>query len=139
MVRIVIDVNPWLPQGNANEETSVAGLRFHFDAAVMFLNDAHDGVEAEAGAFANGLGGEEGIEDARFDFRRNAWAVVADLDANGVKVAAGTDAEFALAVHGVDSVVDEIGPNLVEFAPESADAREIGSVVARNGYALLQP
>src|SRR6187397_2644406 len=58
-----------------------AGLRIDLDRSSMLLD--HDVVadgEAEAGAFAGRLGGEEGIEDLLAHVGRNAGAVVADTD-----------------------------------------------------------
>ena len=48
----------------------------------MILDDFLSGGEAEAGAFAGFLGGEEGFEDALAILRGDAAAVVADGDDN---------------------------------------------------------
>ena len=51
------------------------------DFAAGFLNDAVADAEAEAGAFADGLGGEEGIEGAIQVAEAGAGIVEADEDA----------------------------------------------------------
>ena len=59
------------------------GLGLHPKVAVVLLDDDPAGqVQAEAGALAERLGGEERIEDVLDDVRGDAGAVVADLDAN---------------------------------------------------------
>ena len=50
----------------------------HVDAAAVLLDDAVDGGESEAGALADGLGGEEGLEDVFDHVGLHAAAVVAD-------------------------------------------------------------
>ena len=50
-------------------------------------------------------------------------AGVGDLDDDRVAVGAGADRQRALAVHGVDGVVDEVGPDLVELAGVGVDLR----------------
>src|SRR6266487_3719323 len=72
--------------------------------------------EAEAGAFADGLGGVAGLEDVGADGVGDTWSGVADLDQSAVAVAAGPDRQGAVAVHGVDGVVDQVGPDLIQLA-----------------------
>src|SRR3546814_1088826 len=52
------------------------------DAAAVGAHHAVADREADAGALADRLGGEEGIEDARADFGRHAGAAVAHGDAH---------------------------------------------------------
>src|SRR5580704_14468356 len=75
-------LNRTLSQGEPHAKAGVPGLRFDLDAASMFLYNSLDGVEAEAGSLSDGLGGEEGFEDVRFDLRRNPRTVVANLNHN---------------------------------------------------------
>ena len=62
------------PEGGA-----FAGRGAHLDLAGVFLDDAVAYREAQAGAASGGFGGEEGIEDARQIFARNARARVGRL------------------------------------------------------------
>ena len=84
----------------------------------MFFYDALDGVEAETGALSDALGGEKRFEDMGADVRWNSRTVVDDLDHDPLVIAIRADFQFALAIHGVDRIVDQVGPNLVEFAAE---------------------
>ena len=62
-------------QENA-ERRALAEFAFDFDPAFVLLDDAVNRGEAEAGAFAEFLGGEKRLENARDIFRRNAHAGV---------------------------------------------------------------
>src|SRR3569833_1320889 len=74
-------------------------------------------VEAEARALTEGFGGEEGGEDAIDDLVGDARAVVADLDPNHVVgFPFGSQRQRAVAVHRLNRVVDDVGPDLVEIA-----------------------
>src|ERR1700693_692975 len=101
----------------------------------MLANNAHHCIEAEAGPFANLFGGEKGVEDAGLNFGGNAGTVISDFDDGIVEFARGVDSEFAFAIHGIDGIVNEVGPDLIEFATITADARQVGSVFADNGDA----
>ena len=59
---------------------AAADLRFHFDAAVVILDDLLDDGQALAGAAALTFGGEKRLEDLVLVFPADAEAVVADLD-----------------------------------------------------------
>src|SRR5580700_7822560 len=105
---------------------------------MMFADDAHDGVEAETGAFANFFCGEKGVEDAGLNFGGNAGTVIANFDDGIVEFARGVDSEFTFAIHGIDGVVNEVGPDLIEFAAIATNARQVGSVFTDNGDAGFQ-
>src|SRR3546814_13019591 len=101
------------------------------DVAAGLLHDAIDGGEAEAGAGADLLGREEGLEDAVDDIRRDAGAGVLHLNAGVVPrrhglvlplarplhpLVAGPHGQPAASVHGaprVDRAVDETLPYLL--------------------------
>ena len=57
----------------------------------MAVDDPVDDRETEPGALAHVLGGEERIPDPRQDLRRDALAVVLDLDLDGARIAVGVD------------------------------------------------
>jgi hypothetical protein len=59
------------------EGAALAEGAFDFDEAAGFFGDALDDGQAQAGAFAAGLGGEEGLEDAGQEVRGDAGAGVA--------------------------------------------------------------
>ena len=81
-------------------------------------------ISPRPGAGADGFGGEEWLEHVRLDVRGNAGTVIHDFNDQLIVLAAGADANFAGAMDRVDGVVNEIGPNLIEFAAVSHDARD---------------
>ena len=62
------------------EGRAFADGRLDGDIAACLVDNAMDRGETEAGAGADVLGGEEGLEDMRQGFRRNAGAAVLDID-----------------------------------------------------------
>src|SRR5579863_7937762 len=100
---------------------------------MMLLHDANGGIQSEAGAIADAFGGEERIENPVLNFRRDAWAVVANLDDHRVELAAGADSQFAVSVHGVDSIVDQVRPYLIQFTAIRADPRQFSIIITGNG------
>ena len=94
----------------------VAGFRAHLNIASVLLHDTPNRVKAEASAFANSLGGKERFEDMRLYLGRNSRSVVGDFNYHTVVFAIRSDSKPALASHSIDGVVDDIRPNLIEFA-----------------------
>ncbi len=107
------------------------------DGAAVLLDDAMHDAEAQAGADAYGLGGVEGVEDVGLAVERDAAAVVADADAEvGSVFAVGerflgprADADAAVLWDGVDGVVEQIGPDLVEAGAVGMEERKVGGEV----------
>ena len=96
---------------------------FDLNPALMLLNDAVNRGEAEASAFANFLGGEKRLKDARNVFRWDAASGVGFADADetpdprlGLAPDMGfvhfndgdADGELAAARHGVERIDVEI-------------------------------
>src|SRR5262245_58550536 len=104
----------------------------------MLLDNPVDGVQPQSGALALRLGGEEGFEDATLNFWRNAGAVIADFDENVIWLGRRANPQVALAVHRVDRVDDQVGPDLIERAAVSGNARQVVGVFADHRYAALQ-
>ena len=93
-------------------------------------DDVAADIQPQARARSGRLGGEERIEDPRLDLFGNAGTVVLDLDHHpGFGGFRPYDqppvGDFG---HGVDGVVDQVGPYLVQFAPERLDPRQIAFV-----------
>src|SRR3712207_6817638 len=100
-------------------------------AAMPPDHDAPGDVEAEPGAPADLLRREERLEDAGPDLARHPGPRVADLDHHAVIAhAPGPHREGAAATHGIDGVVDEVGPHLVELCRIGDERREAAVVVA---------
>ena len=67
------------------------------------------------GALADGLRGEERLEDPRSDLVGDARALVLEVDAEAVPVPAPRDADGAALRHRLQGVVDEVGHHLLQL------------------------
>ena len=99
-------------------KTRVAGFRADLNIAPVLLHNSLNRVEAEPGAFPNSLGGEERFEDVRLYVGRNSRTVIGDLNHDAIVLAIGSNSKLAFATHGVDGIVDDVGPNLIQLAAE---------------------
>src|ERR1700685_4814540 len=109
-------VRQGLSHGGPDLETRVAGLRTQLNISAVLLNNSLDRVQAQARASPHSFGREKRFKDVGLYLFRNSWTVVADLDYYATVIAIGSGAQFALAVHRVNRIIDNVGPDLVEFA-----------------------
>ncbi len=85
------------------------------DATAVFIDEVFGDPEADACADVF-FGGEEGIEDARQVFRRDAEAIVADGDGGGFVVANDFDFDDAAGSRKcIAGVGDDVGEDLAEI------------------------
>jgi len=89
------------------------------------LDEPPDDVEAQARSLPGRLRREERLEDPVADVGGNAGAVVGDPDDDFSVLAAGDDLDTARFRDGVERVVDQVSPDLVQLAGEAADARQV--------------
>src|SRR5690242_3026128 len=123
--------------GNSHLEPRVSGNRLYADEPAHFLDDAMNYIEAEAGSFAHALGGKKRLKDARLYFRWDARAIVGDLHEHVLIFAHRTHDQLALFFHGVDGVVDEVCPHLIQLAAVGHHLWQVGGKFARNHDAAL--
>src|SRR5262249_1698372 len=110
-------------------EDGLAGPRVGGDLAVVALDDDAAGdVKAQPGALAGFLGGVERLERPGQYLGRHSAAGVGDLDDNVPGDCSCRDAERSVGVHGVDGVVDDVRPRLVEVGRVRLDVRHAGAV-----------
>ena len=119
-------------------------LAIDVQEATMLANDAVDGGEAQAGAFADILGGEEGLEDAIEGGRVHSGSGVGDGE-HGVAAGlgmlvsrkvdliernfSGFDDEAAAFGHGVAGIDAQVHDDLFDLGGIGADDREIRSQI----------
>ena len=111
------------------------------DGAAILLDDAMHDAQAEASAYADGLGGVEGVEDLGLAFDGDAGAVVADADAEvsllftvGERfLCPGANADATALRDGVDGVVEEIGPDLIEAGAFGVEEGKVGGEIFFEG------
>ena len=106
-----------------NDEVGAAGLRGEVNGSAVLLDDAMDDSEAEACAYADGLGCVKGVEDVCLNVERDSAAVIADANAKASSwlILTGdrflcpcADGNTAMLWNGVYGVVEKIGPDLIE-------------------------
>src|SRR5262249_34025748 len=111
-------VNGPFRQREPHLKTCVAGFRTDLNRAPMLLHNSQCGVESEACALADCLSSKEGLKDVRLNVGRNSRTIVGDFNHHAIVFAIGSHSKFAFAAHRVDSVVDNVGPHLIQFATE---------------------
>src|SRR5258708_14191102 len=87
---------------------------------------------------SNSLCCKERLEDVGLHLGRNSWSVIANLNYNATVVAVGSNSQLSFSAHGIDGIVDDVGPHLVEFAPERIHQQRYPLVVALYSHSLLQ-
>src|SRR5947209_20455771 len=103
----------WNLDRDTHRKASIARHRIDRHLPMHAGNDAIDEVEPQAGAFPHAFGGKKRLKDARLHIRWDAGTIVGDLDEDEIVLASGSDAQLAIFSHGVGSIVDQVGPNLI--------------------------
>src|SRR5215475_13214948 len=104
----------------------------------MFFHNPLNRIQPKACALTDALGCKEWLKDARLNFRRNAGAAIANLNHDATIIPKGPDAKLTLAAHGVNRIVDDVGPNLIQLAAEGIYHQGNGLIVALHGYSVLE-
>src|SRR6266404_6363939 len=118
-------MNSRLFDRQANDKSGVSWPGFQVYSAVMLLHDFNGRIQSEAGAVAYTLCRKEGIEDPGLNFRWDARPVIPYFHDNRIELTADLDSQFAASIHRIDSVVDQVGPHLIQCAAVSADTRQL--------------
>src|SRR5215475_9680638 len=79
---------------------------------------AHD-VQPKSCAFTDGLRSKKRIEDTVANFDRNTMPVIDHTDRYMITLTSGDDFNLATLVHGIQRVIDQVRPDLIELASES--------------------
>ena len=105
----------WLAGQPDGEADSFARSGLDLDRASVLLDDAVADRKAEAGPLADGLGGEERVEDPLADRRLDAAAGVGDLDPDSGRLGLGPVRIVTVpsGVAGVDGVHEQVDDDLV--------------------------
>src|SRR4051812_21535241 len=82
----------------------------------MLAHDARSGIQSQPRSLANAFGGEKWFKDVWQDFIRNPGTVVRNLHHYACVFTIGAEAKLTLATHRVNRIVDNVGPDLVQFA-----------------------
>src|SRR5260370_40025571 len=90
----------------------------YLNRASVFPHNPLNCIEAKPGPLADSLGRKKRLKDARLYVRRNSRTVIANLNHNAIGFTINSHPESAFAVHGVNRIVNDVGPDLVQFAAE---------------------
>ena len=102
----------------------------------MQIDDhASRNVEAEPDSGSHIFGREERLEHALTQLRRNARAIIAEFGDDLSILYAGPNRDDAARRHGIDGVVDQVGPHLIEITRIGTDTRH-GIEDPLDGHAL---
>jgi hypothetical protein len=82
------------------------------------LHQSPDDVQPEARAFAYRLGRKERIEDAITYFDTNTTSIIDDPHHDELPLAPGDDFNLSAFRYSIQRVIDQVRPDLVEFACE---------------------
>src|ERR1700733_3748570 len=96
------------------------------------------GVQAYPSAFADALGGEEWLKEMRLHRVGNPGSIVDNLNENKIQLSGRSNDQFALAAHGIDGIVDEIRPDLVQFTSSRQYPGKVGVKLALYFHTALQ-
>src|ERR1700686_1531683 len=99
-------------------KTCVPRFRIDLNVASVFFHDTLHRVQAQSGSLPYSLGGEEWFKDMCLNLGRNAWTVVANPSHNATIVLIGSHSKLAFSAHGIDGIIDDVSPDLIEFAAE---------------------
>ena len=97
------------------ESGAFADFALHFDASVMFLQDAIGQRQAQSCTIADRLGSEEWIEDLLEMFRRDTLAGIDDIDSHIIALASATDSDAAVFFYSVRGINQQIHEHLVQL------------------------
>src|SRR6266581_3755545 len=85
----------------------------------MPLDQSSRDIQPKPCAFAYRLGGEKWIKDAITNLGRNARAIVDNPDYHSVALAIRDQIHAAALTHGVQRIVEQVRPHLIEFTAKS--------------------
>src|SRR5215211_2023136 len=120
-------------------EAGLAGFGRDLKLPTVLVDDDVVGdVQAQARADARSFRGKEGFEDARLNLRGYPRSVVDDLDHNNAVRTVGAQDEFSVALYGVDRVIYEVGPHLIELGSVGLYRRHIVGVISLDAYIRIE-
>ena len=110
-----------------DQKTSSSRDTVDTDASIVAFDHSAYDVEAHSCSLTNTFRGEEWFKDAALDVGGNAWPVVFDVYTEIISLPVSPDSEAAvvLLAESIQSVNDEVGPHLVEFASEGFDKGQL--------------
>jgi hypothetical protein len=97
----------------------------HLYLAVVPLQETLRDVETKSGALPDAFRREKGLENASLDILRNTGTVVDDLYDYAIELRTGDYSHVTADRNGVERVVDQIHPDLVELGTNGVRAWQV--------------
>src|SRR5690349_3532852 len=119
-------------------KTCVAGFRGDLNIASVLPHNSLYSVQAESCSFSNSLGSKERLKDVRKYLRGNAWTIIANLNHHASVVTVGAHAKFTAPAHGINCIVDDVGPDLVELTSKRIHQQRNALIIALHYDSLFQ-
>src|SRR5258708_7166703 len=91
-------------------------FRFKRHLSAMAANNPVNGVQSYSSALADVLGREEWLKEMRFHHVGNTGSTVDNLNETEIELSGSSNYQITLTAHGIDRIVNEIGPDLVQLA-----------------------
>ena len=82
------------------------------DLTVVLFNNAVHQRHTQAGAFSRIFGGDKGLVNSLEHFRRNAAAVILDVNDDGVVFFVADDLDFTATGHGIPGIAEQVDEHL---------------------------
>src|SRR5580698_9466122 len=125
-------------QRQSHLKTCSPWLRVKRDFSVMGANDPVYGVQAYSCTVADAFGGEKWLKEMRLHSVGNAGPIVDNLNENEIELPGGSNDQLALAAHGIDGIVNEIRPDLVQLTSPRQYPGKVGVKLALHFHAAFQ-
>ena len=97
---------------------------------MVFLDNIIRNIQPQAGTLARLLRCKERLEQARQHILWNAWTIVLNLNYHLRALLVSSQLQIALPMHGVDGVIDQVRPDLVQLTPVGFDEWQILVIIA---------
>src|SRR5262245_17934876 len=97
------------------------------------MSISHDAIaddQTESSAFPDALRGKKGLKKMRANVLWDAGSVVVDLDEQLLILAPGAKSNFALSIHRIVGVIEEIRPHLVQLISVCRNLRKRPIIVS---------
>lgn len=110
--------------GERHAEGGLSGFRTEGEATAMLVDDDRiAGMETQLRTASRRFGREERVEDAILNVRRDSWTGILDFNSDPSILGRAADFQAAASVHCGNGIVDQIGPDLIQLAPERLNLR----------------
>src|SRR5579864_5402738 len=121
----------------ADSKLGPSGPRFEFNGAVVVTHKAPSNIKPQPHSLSLWLSGEERIEDAVPNLIRYSRTVIENAHHYFMIFTLREDLHPPSERNGVQGVVDQVSPNLIQLAGETAHPGQAGCELKRYSHRLF--